>query len=201
MESRSAPIVATACVLLFWVGTAVAGSLAEGYSPRSDVISNLAGRGSSVAVLGVASILILVVAHVASSRVLTGGGARPTARLLLAAAVATLAIAVFRVSCPAGAAGCGGPSSEDDLADVIHVLAVASYAVLIVAAMVSIVVRAPHRPRWLAVTSAVFAVASVAFLAATAGDDPGLWQRLWVGTNLGWLLVATWSGPRLLAQE
>lgn len=199
---RTAQVVASLGVALFWVGTVVAGALAEGYSARDDVVSSLAGRGSSVAGLGIASILSLAVAHLAAAPVLVWVHRfRLGAGLLLAAAAATVMIAVFRVSCGSGAAACGQGRSEDDAADLVHGLAVVAYELLIVAAMVAVAVRAARRsswptswPRWLAALSVAAAVGSVLLLLRTDGTDPGLWQRLWVATNLGWLLLATWIG-------
>jgi len=203
---RTAQVVASLGVALFWVGTVVAGALAEGYSARDDVVSSLAGRGSSVAGLGIASILSLAVAHLAAAPVLVWVHRfRLGAGLLLAAAAATVMIAVFRVSCGSGAAACGQGRSEDDAADLVHGLAVVAYELLIVAAMIAVAVRAargsseppswlPPWPRWMAALSVVAALGSVALLLRTYGTDPGLWQRLWVATNLGWLLLATWIG-------
>ncbi|MEJ7794795.1 MAG: DUF998 domain-containing protein [Nocardioides sp.] len=197
---RTAQVVATVSVACFWGGVVVAGALAEGYSARDDVISSLAGRGSSVAVLGVASILSLAPAHLAGARVLTlVHRSRIAAGLLLAAAAATALIAVFRVSCPTGAAGCAQVASEADVADLVHGLAVTAYELVIFAAMIAVAARAVRTlsswPRWMAVVSVAAALGSVALLVRTGGDEAGLWQRLWVGTNLGWLLLVTWLGP------
>ena len=196
---RTARVVATVCVAFFWIGITAAGSMAEGYSARDDFISSLAGRGSSVAVLGVASILMLAPAHLAGARVLAlAHGPRNGAGLLLAAAVATTFIAGFRVSCPSWAAGCGEVPAEVDAADLVHRLAVAAYELAILAAMVAVAARAARKssawPRWMAVVSVAAALGSVALLVRTGGDEAGLWQRLWVGTNLGWLLMVTWTG-------
>ena len=46
-------------VVLFWIGTLVAGALAPDYSARVDYISSLAGRGSEVAVLGIATLTVI----------------------------------------------------------------------------------------------------------------------------------------------
>lgn len=196
---RTARLVATGCVALFWIGIMAAGSSAEGYSARDDVISSLAGRGSSVAVLGVLSILALAPAHVIGAAVLSSvHGSRTGAGLLLAAAGATVLIAGFRVSCPSWAAGCGEVPAEADVADLVHGLAVAAYQLAILAVMVAVAARAARSPsswpRWMAVVSVAAALGSASLLLRTSGDETGLWQRLWVGTNLGWLLLATWTG-------
>ena len=59
VKVTSARIVATAGVVIYWVGMFLAGALAPSYSALHDFMSSLASRGSSVATLGVASLLVL----------------------------------------------------------------------------------------------------------------------------------------------
>lgn len=186
-------------IVVFWAGVALAGQTAAGYSARTDVISSLAGRGSSVATLGVVAILVLVPVHLAAAWTLRQvHRSRLAPRLLVAGAGATALIAVFRVSCPSGAAGCDQEPTGADLVDLGHGFAVVAYALVIVAAMGSVAVRAGRGssswPRWTALVSAVAAVGSLLLVARTGGSDAGMWQRLWVGSNLGWLLLVTWTG-------
>ena len=90
-------------VVVFWVGVFVAGGLVSGYSAREDYISILAGRGSPVAVLVISAMLANAVAYLATAgAVLAGWGARLCAGFLAAAAVAWMAVAVFRQACPDG---------------------------------------------------------------------------------------------------
>lgn len=183
---RRARLVATAAVAAFWVGTVVAGSQFPGYSARDDVVSTLAGRGSPVAVLGIAVILCLALAHAAGARALAGSAARREAWLLLGAAAATVVVAVFRVS----------NGRPDDGGDLVHAGGVVGYQLLLVATMATVAARGLRGRDWsrpLAVVSAVAAVVSVTLLPRWSGEDGGLWQRLWLGTNLGWLLLATWA--------
>lgn len=179
---------AVGAVALFWVGTLVAGALATGYSARADYVSSLAGRGSSVAVLGIGAIAALGLAHLAAAAALRGVVAVP----LVLAGLAGLTIAAFRTGCPLGAAGCGSGANDapPDVADTVHVLAVVGYEIALVAAMAVVAVRvARERPAAAALTVAA-AAASVALALNIDGPDLGLWQRAWLAVNTGWLVVA-----------
>ena len=196
---RRARWVATLGVLALWCGVLGAGALVEGYSPREDYISSLASRGSPVALLGVGALLAGAVAHVAAaSAVLDLWRARSCAASLLAAAVASTVVALFRTSCPDGPAGCGvsGPPTSDWV-DRMHGIGVGAYEVFTVLAMLVLVAgglrRAAVWPRWLALLSLGMAVTSVLLLARTGGEDLGAWQRLWLATNHLWLLVVVWT--------
>ncbi|MBC8091983.1 MAG: hypothetical protein H7Y15_08615, partial [Pseudonocardia sp.] len=59
--------VVVGAVIGFWGLVVVAGVLAPGYSARGDYISSLAGRGSSVAGLGVVALTLLGLAHLAAA--------------------------------------------------------------------------------------------------------------------------------------
>ncbi len=190
-------------IALFWVGVFTAGALADGYSAREDFISSLAGRGSEVAPIGIAALLANAVAHLAAAAaVLRRWKSRLCAILLACAGAAVVVIAVARVSCPGGPAGCGEEGgARSDVLDLIHGLAVGTYEIFILAAMGAVAVTVwrraqAGRPRWLAPLSLVFAVASVVLLARTGDQDPGLWQRLWVASNLTWLLLVAWLATR-----
>ncbi len=184
-QPRRAQVAASLGVALFWVGTVVAGALAPGYSGRDDVVSSLAGRGSSVAALGIASILASALAHVAASRVLVARSG-PAAGLVLAAGGATAVIAVLRVSCGDGAADCGEGRGEGDALDAVHHLGVVSYELLIVAAMAAVALRAARGGAgWLAVVSAAAGVASVVLLLPTTPTPAS-------GSGSGW--APTWAG-------
>ncbi len=191
-------------ILLFWAGVLAAGSLVSGYSARSDFISSLAGRGSPVAALAIAALLASATAHVAAARaVATAWRSRLTAGCLVAAGVAVVAAAGFRVSCPDGPAGCGGSDSTSDWVDIVHAVSVAFYQLFLLAAMVSVasgLVRArPAWPRWLAWVSVVAAVASLVLVDRVGGASAGLWQRLWLADNLAWLAItAAATGTRSL---
>ena len=184
-------------MLAFWVGITAAGLMAAGYSTRDDYISNLAARGSPVAAVAIAALLASAAAH-ASTAWIARRRNRPVGWLLRAAAAATVCIAGLRQSCPEGPARCSEPgSSAGDWMDAGHTVSVVAYQVLIVAAMVTLAGGALRRvdrwPRWLGALSLAVAAASVVLLlASTGGDDSGIWQRLWVASNLSWLLVVAW---------
>jgi uncharacterized membrane protein YhaH (DUF805 family) len=207
--------VGTIGVVAFWVGVFVAASLVDGYSSTRDYISSLAGRGSSVAVLGVAAIAAVSIAHFCAALVLRGapasragdidperitssGSPRAASALLGLAGVALLVVAAFRAPCPGGAAGCGLDESFGDAIDVVHVIATIVYEILVLGAMVAVAVRSLRgqgSPRWMGVYSVAAAIASVLLLSRTDGADSGLWQRLWLVNNLSWLLVVMWIRP------
>lgn len=172
-------------MVLFWAGTLVAGALAPGYSLRADHVSSLAGRGSAVAVLGIAALVVLALAHLAAAA--TAG--RPLAVPLVLAGVAGLAVAGFRTGCPLGAAGCGTAPNDapPDLFDVVHGFGVVGYEVALVAAMAVVAAR-PGPPARRLVTAAA-TVASVVLLLRTGGADSGLWQRAWLLVNTAWLVA------------
>ncbi len=192
---RGARVVAILGVVLFWVGTLGAGTLVDGYSAQADYISSLASRGSPVAALVIGAILCSAAAHLAASRaVLNAWSSRVCAAFLLAAAMATVTVAVFRSSCPEGPPGCavsGTPAG--DWIDAVHGAGVGAYELFTLAAMLTLsiggLVHSPKWPRWLGWVSIVFAIGSVLLLGQTNGDLPGMWQRLWVANNLAWLLV------------
>ena len=192
---RRAGWVASLGVLVLWSGVLGAGALVDGYSARDDYISSLASRGSPVAVLGIGALLAGAVAHAAAARAVLGAWrARWCALLLLAASAASVAVALFRTSCPDGPAGCGVSSTPAaDWVDLVHGLGVGAYELFTVLAMLAMVAGGLRRttswPRWLAVLSLGLAVTSVLLLARTDGEHLGTWQRLWLATNHLWLLV------------
>ncbi len=179
---------AGAGIALFWIGTVVAGLLAPGYSARADYVSSLAGRGSSVALLGIAALTALGVAHLAAAAAVRGWVAAP----LAVAGACGLAVAWFRTACPLGAAGCGSGANDavPDLADTVHYTAVVGYEIALVVAMLGVALRLGRaRPVAAALTVAA-AVASVLLALQIDGPDLGAWQRAWLIVNTGWLVVA-----------
>lgn len=66
-------------VAVFRLVSLAAGTLVPGYSVRGDYVSSLAGRGSSVAVFGIAAIAALGIAHLGAAAVWRGAVAVPLA--------------------------------------------------------------------------------------------------------------------------
>jgi hypothetical protein len=190
---------AVAGLVLFWLGTVVAGALAPGYSARGDYVSSLAGRGSVVAALGVAALTALALAHLGGALALgrTAAGTAGAAAVALGLAGACgLVVAGFRTACPLGAAGCGSAPNDapPDPADVLHVAGVVGYELALVVAMVAVAV---HRGRgWSAALTAAAAVASVVLALRIGGPDAGLDQRLWLAVNTVWLALAVSTAAR-----
>lgn len=181
---------ALGCLALFWLGSAAAGLLAPGYSARADFVSSLAGRGSEVAPLGIAALLVLALGHLAA-----GAAVRGAAGALLGLAGACgLVVAAFRTGCPLGAAGCGTPPNDAaaDAADVLHVAGVVGYEAAVVAAMVALALRWRGRA---AGTTLVVAGASVLLALRIGGPDLGLDQRLWLAVTTGWVAAAVLRTP------
>jgi len=168
--------------------------MVNGYSAREDYISSLAGRGSQVAVFGVGALLASAAAHLATSwAVLTVWRSRLCASFIFAAAVATTIVAVFRQSCPDGPAGCALTDTPGDWVDAVHGASVSVYELFVLAAMATLAVGVMRGssawPRWLGMVSLAFAAGSLILVGQTSGDNVGLWQRLWLANNLGWLLI------------
>lgn len=181
---------ALAGLVLFWLGSAAAGVLAPGYSARADYVSSLAGRGSEVAPLGIAALLVLALGHLAA-----GAAVGSVAGTLLGlAGVCGLVVAAFRTACPLGAAGCGTAPNDApaDPADVLHVAGVAGYQVAVVGAMLALALRWGRG--WPAALTVAAAVASVLLVVRIDGPDLGLDQRLWLVVTTGWVAVAALRG-------
>ena len=180
--------VAVGCILTFWIIALAAGALAEGYSIRADYISSLAGRGSSVAVLGIAALTLLGGAHLAAATAVRGIVAVP----LVLAGLAGLTVAGFRTNCPAGAADCGSAGNDPpaDFAQLTHGYAVVTYEIAIVAAMLVVAggLLTRRRPALAALTVAL-AVFSVLLALQIGGSNTGWWQRGWLVVNTGWLVA------------
>lgn len=186
-------------MLLFWLGVIVAGALVDGYSAREEYISSLAGRGSPVAALGIGALLASAVAHLATARaVFVAWRCRLGAAFVGAAAAATAVVAVFRTSCSSGPEGCAVTDSQaGDWIDGVHAAGVVAYEAFILAAMLTLAVRGLRAallppPRALGLASLIFAVMSVLLIGQTTGEHVGMWQRLWLANNLGWLFVVAW---------
>lgn len=189
----------------------LAATRTPGYSHRRDFVSALASDGAAAAGVGMAAITAYALAHATAAFVLRrGGGLRVAPVLLGLCAASGVVTALARITCPAGAAGCGtdGRPVPDGLSDRVHGAAVASYAVLVVLAMLAVVpaaassLRARRGPgarpagrargaaALLALASPVLAVASTASVLRLGGADTGAWQRAWLAANAGWLLLA-----------
>lgn len=183
--------VVVGAVVGFWGLVVVAGVLAPGYSARGDYISSLAGRGSSVAGLGVVALTLLGLAHLVAAARARGWLAVPFA----VAGVCGLVVAFFRTGCPLGAAGCGRGANDTvpDLADTLHVYGVIGYEIALVVAMVGVAVRLGRSAG--AALAVVAAVVSVVLALQIGGPDLGAWQRAWLVVNTGWLVAAGSSRP------
>lgn len=192
---------AVAGVAGFWGLAFLAAALVPGYSLRADYTSSLAGRGSSVAVLGVTALGVLALGHVAAA-VAVADRSRAVAGWVALAALGGFVSAGFGTACPLGAPGCGFGANDapPDLLDRLHVLGVGIYQGALLAAMAAVVigtVRARRWPGWLAAAAVVAAPASLLLLAPVGGPDTGTWQRAWLVVTTGWLLLLVLAPPSL----
>jgi Protein of unknown function (DUF998) len=206
-----AAVLTSVLLVAFAALVVLAATRNPGYSHRRDFVSALASDGAAAAGVGMAAITTYALAHAAAAFVLRrGGGLRVAPVLLGLCAASGVVTALARIACPAGAAGCGtdGRPVPDGLSDRVHGAAVATYAALVVLAMLAVVPaaasslrarrgpgagpagRVPRGAGLLALASPALAVASAGSVLRLGGADTGAWQRAWLATNAGWLLLA-----------
>ncbi len=172
-------------VVGFWVFAYVGAAQQPGYDPAQDYLSSLAATGSvdpgwGLLMFASATMAVLAAAwHVRSP-------------LLAAAAVALAAGGVFRVDCPAGAAGCNaGPLVlEPSLTGQVHAGAVAGYQLLLSVGLL-VLASGDRRAgrRGPAVAALLAAVVPLLLAFNPLPLDPGVSQRLWVVAGQAALLM------------
>jgi len=185
-------------VVGFWAFAGVGADRQPGYDPATDYLSSLAGRGAVEPGWGLAMLASAIVAVLAAAL-------RVRSPLLVVAAVSLTVAGVFRVDCPAGAAGCNaGPLVvEPGVTGQVHSAAVVGYQVFFSAAMLHLAWRCRQVGRCRA---AVAALAGALVPLVLAGDplplDPGVSQRLWVASGQAVLLMlAFWPAGRATVAE
>jgi len=190
-------------VVGFWALVVVGGLVNPGYSQRRDFVSALASRGADLAWIGVAGLVLLPLAHLATLSLLWTRAdvafVRTGAHALFTSVLAGFVVAANRISCPGGAAGCSTDSRlrPTDWMDHLHGWAVGVYGVAMVVAIASAAADLRWRQgmRGLAVLSAVLAPASAALLLAISLGATGGVQRLWLLVNTGWLVATAVKVP------
>jgi hypothetical protein len=185
-------------LVAFWLLVVLGGAVNPGYSHLHDHVSDLASFGARAAWIGGLAIASFGLADVAAARVV-GPGSRWAAAALVVAGVAGVVIALSRIHCTDGAAGCPTSTVADSTwTDSLHAGAVAVNAfafslAMLVCALGAFGVRRSWAWRFSVV---VLAVVSPGFLAQSVGTDyVGAWQRGWLLTNTVALLLVT-ARPR-----
>lgn len=184
-----------AALVVFWGAVLLGGAVEPAYSHAADYVSRLASFGAQAPWIGVVAISALATAHLAGAGLLRRAESRVAAVALAGAAAAGYAVAAFRIHCPGGAAGCAGSSEATDTwTDTVHGLAVGAYEVGLLVAMLATAWWVARRRRhqaggWIAVPSALLAVASLVSVLAIGGPDAGAEQRAWLAVSTVWLLL------------
>ena len=195
----------------FWFLVVVAQSRQPGYAPSRDFVSALASEGARWPLLGIGALLVFGVAYLAAGVVLDDDpGTRLGAALLAGAGLLTWVVALARIDCPFGAAGCSLPSESGVLAadtgarlgPELHGWAVAGSYTLVALAMLVTAVLWWRRDRRLGLLSAAALVTSLATVPFwIAGDPPGGPQRVWLGILSAWVVLVCVQPLRGGAEE
>jgi len=198
--------VAVSAVLAFVVLDLVAVLLAtDAYSARSDYVSSLAGRGSSVWPVEVAGLALFAVAHLALAVVLVLGRRLQVAALVVGLAGLVLgAVSVLRTGCPGGEAHCAfAGNTTSDWVTSAHGMTAGGYMQVMVVAMLVAAVsayRVPGALRWALLAGVPLAALAAYSLDRLGGQGPtgdtGLWERIWLASNAAWILLVALATPR-----
>ena len=183
---------------VFWLLVVSAGALNPGYSHLTDHVSDLASFGARAPWVGILAIAAFGLADLIGARVLAPA-TRRGAVSLAAAGAAGVAIAVSRIHCSEGAAGCATATVDDNTwTDSVHSGAVIINALAFCVALLACALGpygSGRRRGWRALV-VVLALLSLFLLSRSVGTDhAGAWQRGWLLTNTGALLLVTLPRP------
>jgi len=186
------------CLAVFWCLVLLLGAANPGYSQTRDYLSTLAARGADHGWLGVLAICAAALALVATATLLLVLS-RIAALLTGIAGVGFVVVALTRLSCPNGPAGCGlgGRFDVSGFREITHSAATTVSAVLLVAAMAwsGIELHRCGRTRAGAASLGAAAATAVAFL-ATGGSSPGWIERLGVLVATCWMAAVAVASLR-----
>ncbi|KQY64220.1 MULTISPECIES: DUF998 domain-containing protein [unclassified Nocardioides] len=192
---------ALACLvgcLAFWAFDALAVLLsADDYSARRDLVSSLAGRGSSVGWLGELAIAAYVVGHTSACVLMLRAWRTKVAGAFVGQGAFLMAgILLFRGNCPQGEAGCGrGANHVVDLGTTLHSVFGNLYLWtmligLLVASVSAIWEHGVHRlTALLAIPTWLLSTYAASRWLAQGGHSDGLWERVWLGSHAAWFVV------------
>jgi hypothetical protein len=152
-------------------------------------VSTLAAHGAAHAGLAIVAIVAAAGAMVAAS-LLVRSVSRAAAVAVAGAGAGFVVVALTRLDCPDGAAGCGlgGRFEVSGSTEIGHWTATTVSSILLIVGMAltgAALLRRSRRVVGIASLAAA-AVTAGAFLAA-GGDTPGLAQRVGIAVATGWL--------------
>jgi hypothetical membrane protein len=177
------------CLAVFWCLVLLLGAANPGYSQTRDYVSTLAARGADQGWLGVLAICAAALALVVAATLLWALS-RIAALLTGIAGVGFVVVALTRLSCPNGPAGCGlgGRFDVSGFREITHSAATTVSAVLLVAAMAWSGIELHRRgcTRAGAASLGAGAATATAFL-ATGGSSPGWIERLGILVATCWM--------------
>jgi hypothetical protein len=182
-------VLVLAGVAAFWFAIVVAAALEPDYRQRRDYVSVLAAHGAAHPWLAILAIVAAAAAMLFAA-LLVHRVSRLAAIAIALAGVGFVVVAFWRLDCPSGAAACGlGGRFEISGSDEIgHWTATTVSTALVIAGMALTglaLIRRGSRAAG-AVTVVAAAVTAIAFL-ETAGDMPGVRERIGIAVATGWL--------------
>lgn len=207
--TRRFALVGVAGFLCFWTFDTLAVLLAaDDYSVRRDMVSSLAGRGSSVGWLGELAVTAYVVGHACAAAVMVISWRTKIAGAVMGQGAFLMAgLVVFRGHCPEGEANCGrGSNHVVDLGTTMHAVFGSTYLWMMLLGLLVPVVSAFWErglTRWVAALSLVAWLVSswAASIFVDDGPTAGAWERVWLGSIAAWLLVVCVVGLRSPRQQ
>ncbi|MCU0299229.1 MAG: DUF998 domain-containing protein [Candidatus Nanopelagicales bacterium] len=177
----------------FWALIFVTGVANPGYKHYRDHVSLLAADGSKLIWVTVLAILLTAAAQWVAAYTFWPVN-RAVAVLLLVAGLALVFVAFFRVPCPERARFC--PYVVDNTpAETVHNIGVITYAVVTMAAMITLGIVAITKGHH-SLVGVPGIVASVVFALTFSGlllFPEGLAQRTWIAVGQIWLVVAVYE--------
>ncbi len=180
----------------FWALIFVAGLANPGYRHYREHVSLLAADGSKLIWLTTLAILLTAAAQWAGSYYFWNVN-RVVALLLVAAGVALVAVAAFRVPCPERARHCTY-TVENTTSETLHAVGVVAYAIVTMIAMVVLGIVAITRGHH-SLVGVPGLIAAFVFALTFSGllvFPEGLAQRSWIAVGQIWLVAAVFEAQK-----
>jgi hypothetical protein len=176
----------------FWAAILVAAALEPGYTHRRDYVSTLAAHGAAHAGLAILAI-VSAAGAIVSAALLVRPVSRAATVVVAVAGAGFVVVALTRLDCPNGAAGCGlgGRFEVSGSTEIGHWTATTVSSILLIAGIALTGIALARRGRLAAgIASLAAAVATAGAFLATGGDMPGQMQRIGIAVATGWLAAA-----------